>query len=766
MKKSKMKIDNNSKFLFMMSGFFVLLFAMIFVSTEIGKVTYSEENSFGGAEGGGGRTSGGGAGRGFDFTCSGIDVNGYCYECTQKTSTSGSSYWKWCNVLNTGECTSDSFDNSNCQNTASTQKCSLAGTISTSFNKNTDKVDYVNAISLPAGIANYTLNVTSGPCDVVSKNANGWSIKLPASSATQDRSCTFTATNNNDTTDNCSQTINFTMNDTPTTCGQNQFLNNGVCENCPTGSTSAGGTVTKCDCPSGKIWNNSTKKCVDTSGGETGITCSSGKYLPAHGADSGDCETCLSGYYCTGGTFERSGSNQGLERCSTLDSGSYTSSSTGATKATDCYIPKANLVGKYVDTAKNAPVTCTANYYCPGSSNIYYGNTGGRVVCPNNGTSPAGSDEESDCTSITKFCHDNGYYATEAEAKNGTTINYGGTSKCSAKEGYRLVEDAVHPSTAGYTMCYIKKCTYIADTITCNASNKMYYTSTQAADAGAAACTLGLKSTPYDADTKCYTYECKKAEDPNEYSVEFKNAKTLKCTPTSENGEKPKCSVVAPTTATCSSGEFLGWSSTSSATTVSYAGGSTITVRASTTFYPVCKAGGLDSVCSYVGENLDTYIVTRKTQFLNCKYVNIMWNGQPATEDEKNACCVHKGWTFVPQGGLDYEYCIKCGTKTCDSKNNEYATEAERDAAIFNNCKYGNRKWTTSNGCYKYECEGAPSSESSIKPSSSTPSLKPSSKPPLPPDNPDTGSGLVVLVGILGMFMVGYSVWYFKKNEE
>ena len=37
----KKKIDNNSKFLFMMSGFFVLLFAMIFVSTEFGKVTYS-----------------------------------------------------------------------------------------------------------------------------------------------------------------------------------------------------------------------------------------------------------------------------------------------------------------------------------------------------------------------------------------------------------------------------------------------------------------------------------------------------------------------------------------------------------------------------------------------------------------------------------------------------------------------------------------------------------------------------------------------------
>ena len=132
---------------------------------------------------------------------------------------------------------------------------------------------------------------------------------------------------------------------------------------------------------------------------------------------------------------------------------------------------------------------------------------------------------------------------------------------------------------------------------------------------------------------------------------------------------------------------------------------------------------------------------------------------------------------------------------TCDASKNEFKTEAERDAAIIKNCKYGNRKWTADNGCYKYECDGAPSSSnsSSVKPSSSSASsIKPSSssassiKPSsssassIKPSssvkhssnsqdihhNPDTGSLLTYMVAVLGIIMVVYSLWYFKKNEE
>ena len=61
---------------------------------------------------------------------------------------------------------------------------------------------------------------------------------------------------------------------------------------------------------------------------------------------------------------------------------------------------------------------------------------------------------------------------------------------------------------------------------------------------------------------------------------------------------------------------------------------------------------------------------------------------------------------------------------------------------------------------------------STIKPSTATPStaapstVKPSTLPPVPPENPDTGNGLIILLGLLGVVMVAYSVWYFKKNEE
>ena len=64
-----------------------------------------------------------------------------------------------------------------------------------------------------------------------------------------------------------------------------------------------------------------------------------------------------------------------------------------------------------------------------------------------------------------------------------------------------------------------------------------------------------------------------------------------------------------------------------------------------------------------------------------------------------------------------------------------------------------------------------PSSKSSLVSSSSvTSSSKLSSSlqsssyvEPLPPDNPDTGNVFVYMVLVIGLIMVGYSVWYFKK---
>ena len=215
-------------------------------------------------------------------------------------------------------------------------------------------------------------------------------------------------------------------------------------------------------------------------------------------------------------------------------------------------------------------------------------------------------------------------------------------------------------------------------------------------------------STSYDSDTGCYTYECKSNIITSEYTVTFKNSDTKKCTPAS--GEK-SCTVDAPKTATCGNGSFVGWSTSSSGTTVSYAAGSKITVRASQTMYPVCKSSGLGGTCSkeYGGS------VSRKTDYKGCNYYTIMWDGQPGTTDEKEACCSYYGYTFVSKGGLDYEYCISCSGSGGNGGNGGGGNNSD------------------------------------------TPSGNPS-------NNPKTGSALIYFVWGLGLLMIGYSVWYFKNG--
>ena len=128
------------------------------------------------------------------------------------------------------------------------------------------------------------------------------------------------------------------------------------------------------------------------------------------------------------------------------------------------------------------------------------------------------------------------------------------------------------------------------------------------------------------------------------------------------------------------------------------------------------------------------------------------------SEDDCNAAAdaIKAGEDVV--GYITPQYDATCTTKTVK----KYAC-----------CISGKPSSSSSSSSPSSSKPSSSSSPSSSKPLSSAPSSRPasssvklSSKPPLPPDNPDTGLGLVAIVGMLGFVMVGYSIWYFKKNEE
>ena len=102
---------------------------------------------------------------------------------------------------------------------------------------------------------------------------------------------------------------------------------------------------------------------------------------------------CPAGSYCPGksGVICNSSNRDvvytptfGLEYCPN----DYPNSAAGAGSENQCYLTTTS--GNYVAT-ENAPQTeCAANGYCPGNISVYYGTTGGRIACPNNGFAPAG----------------------------------------------------------------------------------------------------------------------------------------------------------------------------------------------------------------------------------------------------------------------------------------------------------------------------------------------------------------------------------------
>ena len=187
-------------------------------------------------------------------------------------------------------------------------------------------------------------------------------------------------------------------------------------------------------CLSGYTKDSTNNKCV-----AQGITCEAGKYLPAN---SSTCAQCPANSYCEGGTFTYTGAEQGRKACSSLASGSYTTSAAGSSGASSCYIPASNLSGKYVATANAEPVTCTKGYYCAGSSNISYGSTGGRTGCGDGKyNANTGSTASSACQSISAGCYgSSGTSSCPNECQGRTKYSAAGSKACSTvSSGYETI---------------------------------------------------------------------------------------------------------------------------------------------------------------------------------------------------------------------------------------------------------------------------------------------------------------------------------------
>ncbi|MBR3930762.1 MAG: hypothetical protein IKJ62_04255, partial [Alphaproteobacteria bacterium] len=170
---------------------------------------------------------------------------------------------------------------------------------------------------------------------------------------------------------------------------------NPSCTACTTGQFSAGGTATCATCPA-----NYRSGAAATKQSECKTSCSAGTYVATKNEA---CTAVGSGYHRAAHTVTYGS----VSTRNTCPSG-YGKSDAGAASDADCYLTTTK--GNYIATKNSATQTkCTANYYCP-ASNIWYGQTGGRRLCADIGSSnstgfysksAAGAGEASQCYGTT-----------------------------------------------------------------------------------------------------------------------------------------------------------------------------------------------------------------------------------------------------------------------------------------------------------------------------------------------------------------------------
>ena len=101
--------------------------------------------------------------------------------------------------------------------------------------------------------------------------------------------------------------------------------------------------------------------------------CSPGQYLPKNKTK---CANCIAGYYCEGGKFKSSKTeNKGLTKCPK----GYEESPESSTKKSQCYMNVSK--NKYVKIAKDSTPTACPSGSCISTHTVKYGKTSGPCKC-------------------------------------------------------------------------------------------------------------------------------------------------------------------------------------------------------------------------------------------------------------------------------------------------------------------------------------------------------------------------------------------------
>jgi len=195
---------------------------------------------------------------------------------------------------------------------------------------------------------------------------------------------------------------------------------------------------------SARVWDKTSGATLYAHWTQSSATCDPGQYLPGN---SSTCSTCTAGNYCLGGVFGLSSSDQGITACTTLGS-NYTSSVSGSSANTACYIPNTILTAdKYISTANsNIISTCSSGTYraagtyyygaaiqsCTSCSNkpsaaSYVGTGSGANACPWSLTCSAGNYFLYNTTETSRACSacTAGNYCAGVTATNSTATNTG-----------------------------------------------------------------------------------------------------------------------------------------------------------------------------------------------------------------------------------------------------------------------------------------------------------------------------------------------------
>ena len=186
-------------------------------------------------------------------------------------------------------------------------------------------------------------------------------------------------------------------------------------------------------------------------------TCQSGTYLPAGALE---CATCLSGYYCTYGSYQFNANNaQGLTACS----GATPNSLPGATNAGACFAGTC-AAGTYLPKGASTCATCPAGFWCGGGNYTFSDQIDQGAVQCDSATpfSEAGSDESSDCRATvacvmgtylpgnSQTCETclAGYYCDGANSPYSFGANAQGLTQCDATKPFS------NPGATSDSACY------------------------------------------------------------------------------------------------------------------------------------------------------------------------------------------------------------------------------------------------------------------------------------------------------------------------